>query len=214
MSLALFARKFQRNVQDYGWWISIRKVFAHFFRSIYGHQIYRLYRIDLDKGKEPVRIEADGLTFRILNGGDDRAIQQIENAHEWFRGELKETIKSGALCLTAFDGDSVAAFNLIGFGEVFMPLVHKKRTFQQKHAWSEHIAVDKEYRQRGLGAQLRYKIFEELRSRGYTRLYGAALTSNIASLKLARKVGFREIVDLHYICVLGRDFWRYKRVKQ
>lgn len=214
MNLPLFVRKFQRNLEDYGWSITLRKGLGYLFKAVYAHQVYRIYRIDLTKPHAPVEPDGHGLIFRILDPDDDRAIVQIENVHEWLRGGLKETIKSGALCLTAFDGEFVAGFNLIGFGEVFMPLVNKKRSFAKAHAWSEQIAVHKDFRQKGLGAQLRYRIFDELRRRGFKRLYGGALTSNLASLKLARKVGFREIVDLHYIQIFGHDTWRYKRVKQ
>lgn len=214
MNLPPFVRKFQRNLEDYGWSITLRKGLGYPFKAVYAHQVYRIYRIDLTKPHAPAEPDGHGLIFRILGPDDDRAIGQIENVHEWLRGGLKETIGSGALCMTAFDGEFVAGFNLIGFGEVFMPLVNKHRKFRKVHAWSEQIAVHKDFRQRGLGAQLRYRIFDELRGRGFKRLYGGALTSNLASLKLARKVGFREIVDLHYIRVLGHDTWRYERVKQ
>jgi len=214
MNLPLFVRKFQRNLEDHGWSISLRKGLDYLLKPVYTHQVSRLYRIDLTKPHAPPELDGHGLIFRILAPNDDQAIEQIENVHEWFRGGLKESIKSGALCLTAFDGEFVAGFNLIGFGEVFMPLVNKKRNFAKAHAWSEQIAVHKKFRQRGLGAQLRYRIFDELRGRGFKRLYGGALTSNLASLKLARKVGFHEIVDIHYIREFGHDTWRYKKVKQ
>lgn len=213
MEFPLFVRKFQRNLEDYGWSITLRKGLGYLFQSVYAHRVYRIYRIDLTIAQALPETEGHGLIFKILDQDDDRAIDQIENVHEWLRGGLKESIKSGGLCLTAFEGDFVAGFNLIGFGEVFMPLVDKKRVFRKRHAWSEQIAVHKDFRQRGLGAELRYRIFEELKRRGFKRLYGGALTSNIASLKLARKVGFREIIDIQYSRVLGRNFWRYKKVK-
>jgi GNAT superfamily N-acetyltransferase len=214
MNFPLFGRKFQRNLEDYGWSITLHKGFSYLFKPVYAQQVYRIYRIDLTKPHVPAESDAQGLIFRILSPDDDRAIDQIENVHEWLRGGLKESLKHGAMCLTAFEGEFVAGFNLIGFGEVSMPLVNKKRVFRKQHAWSEQIAVHKDFRQRGLGAQLRFRIFDELTGRGFKRLYGGALTSNIASLKLARKVGFREIVDLHYMRIFGHDIWRYKRVKQ
>jgi GNAT superfamily N-acetyltransferase len=213
MNIPFVALKFRRNIEDYGWSVTLRKSLGYLFRALYTHQVYRIYSIDLTKPHVSPGSDGHGLTFRILSGDDDRAIDQIENVHEWLRGGLKESIKCGALCLAALEGDFVAGFNLIGFGEVTMHLVNKRRAFRSGQAWSEQIAVDKAFRQRGLGAQLRYRAFEELRGRGFKRLYGGALTSNIASLKLARKVGFREVVDVHYWRVMGRDSWRYVRVK-
>lgn len=214
MNISFAALKFRRNIQDYGWRVTLEKSLTYLFSVLYTHKIYRIYRIDLNKAHSSIESDGQGLEFRILSANDDHAIDQIERVHEWLKGGLKESIKRGALCLTAFEGDSVAGFNLIGFGEVTMHLVHKRQTFRPDQAWSEQIAVQKAFRQRGLGAQLRYRIFQELKERGFKRLYGGALTTNIASLKLARKVGFREIVDIHYRRVLGRDSWQYERVKQ
>lgn len=214
MRLSLFVRKFQRNVEDYGWPVTLRKSLGYLFQTFYAHQVYRIYRIDLTEPRPSALCDEQGLSFRILDPDDHQAISQIEKVHEWLQGGLKESIRAGALCLVALQGEKVAGFNLIGFGEVFMPLVNKKRTFRKGDAWSEQIAVMKDFRQLGLGSQLRYRIFEELGSRGVKRLYGGALTSNVGSLKLARKVGFREIIDIHYFRILGRDIWRYKKVQQ
>jgi GNAT superfamily N-acetyltransferase len=175
--------------------------------------VYRIYRIDL---AGPVPVQEPGgsdLTFRLLTADDRDIIRKIEADHEWFRGQLADKIRAGGLCLVALDGSKLAGFNLIGFGRVYIPLLNMHRVFHKKDAWSEHIAVDKDLRQKGCGAQLRYRIFEELRKRGYRRLYGGTLASNTASLRLASKVGFRQTVDIHYVRILGRERWQYRRVK-
>jgi ribosomal protein S18 acetylase RimI-like enzyme len=214
MNSSLLVRKVRRNLEDYGWSITLTKSLAYVFQALYAHQVYRIYRIDLTEPRLPGKFDRQGLTFKILSPDDHQAISQIEKDHEWLQGGLKESIQAGAVCLAALQGEKVAGFNLIEFGAVFMPLVNKKRTFRKGDAWSEQIAVMKDFRQMGLASQLRYRIFEELGRRGFKRLYGGALTSNVGSLKLARKVGFREIIDIHYFRILGRDIWRYKKVKQ
>ncbi|MBZ5502472.1 MAG: GNAT family N-acetyltransferase [Acidobacteriia bacterium] len=213
MNSHLFVRKVRRNLEDYGWRITLTKSLAYVFQAFYAHQVYRIYRIDLTKPRRPAEFDRPGLTFKILDPDDHQAISQIETAHEWLQGGLKESIQGGAICLAALQGEQVAGFNLIGFGTVFMPLVNKKRLFRKGDAWSEQIAVMKQFRNIGLASDLRYRIFEELGRRGFERLYGGALTSNIGSLQLARKVGFREILDIHYYRILGRDFWRHQKVK-
>jgi len=214
MNSSVLVRKVRRNLEDYGWSVTLSKSLAYVFQVFYAHQVYRIYRIDLTAPRPSAQCEEQGLSFKILSPDDHQAISKIENVHEWLQGGLKESLRAGALCLVALQGEKVAGFNLIGFGEVFMPLVNKQRIFRKGDAWSEQIAVMKDFRQLGLGSQLRYRIFEELGRRGYKRLYGGALTSNVGSLKLARKVGFREIIDIHYFRILGRDIWRYKKVKQ
>jgi GNAT superfamily N-acetyltransferase len=211
MDLVL-TKKLRRNIQDYGWPVTLQKGLAYPVQLVFARRVYRIYRIDLARATTAHDRDVPGLAFRLLNPDDHDAIRQIEENHEWLRGQLKEKIRAGGLCLAAFEGARLAGFNLVGFGEVDIPLLNMRRAFHKGDAWSEHIAVERTVRQKGCGSLLRYRIFDELRKRGYRRLYGGALTSNSASLALARKVGFREIVDIRYTRILGKDSWQYQRV--
>lgn len=212
MKLHVFVRKVQRNVEDYGWGVVARKTLAHLLRLFYFHQVYRIYRIELD-GTQPAGEDVPGFTFKLLGPEDCDAIAQIESHAEWLHGTLQRRLGAGDMCLAVLEGSRVAGFNLVTFGTVHIPLVNLRAGFRAGEAWSEHIAVLKEFRQRGLAAELRYRIFAELRRRGIRRLYGGTLSSNLPSLKLTRHVGFREIVDVDYRRVLHCESWRYRRVK-
>jgi GNAT superfamily N-acetyltransferase len=206
-------RKFRRNWQDYGWNITARKTLAYLIRAIYFRQVYRIYRIKLKDKAPPADSNAGQFQFRMLTPEDRDEIAQIEGIAEWMRGRLKNTIAAGQPCLAAMDGERVAGFNLIRTDRATLVLVNLTRRLRPNCAWSEHIAVKREYRQSGLGAQLRLRVFQELKRRGVRRLYGGTLVTNTASLKLARSVGFQEIADVHYRKFLSLEKWRYKRVR-
>ncbi len=208
----VWIRKVQRNFQDHGLYEVIRKSVAYLFRPLFEKRIYRLYKIDFLKIPPVAPPEIEGVTFKFLIPTDEAPIREIERLSEWLNGTVKARLESGAICLVAFDGDQFAGFNLISFGRVYMPLVKLYHTFRAGEAWSEQIAVSKDCRKKGLGANLRYRIFQELRKRGYRRFVGGALLNNIPSLKLARRVGFSEFVDIHYTGVLGWARRRYLRV--
>lgn len=211
--ISILNRKLRRNLEDYGWVDTVAKSLAFFFKLFHFNQVYRIYRINLEKSARACANTAMGFVFRLLSAEDFGPIEQIESVAEWLRGKLRARILSGDLCLVALEGEKVAGFNLITFGQVFIPLINLRRTFRPGEAWSEHIAVRKEYRQRGLGSHLRYGIFDELRRRGTKRLYGGTLRSNLPSLRLARSVGFSEVLDVSYRRILGLEFWRYTRVR-
>lgn len=206
--------KIRRNWQDYGWDITLRKTVAYLVRSIYFRQVYRIYRINLSDAKPTVDGDGHDFTFKLLTAENADAIAQIEAIAEWLRGRLQGAIAAGQPCLVALDGDRVAGFNLISLDRATLTLVNLTRKLRPHCAWSEHIAVGKEYRKAGLGAQLRFRIFRELERRGVRRLYGGTLVSNTASLNLARSVGFEEIADIHYRKFLYHEKWRYKRVRR
>jgi ribosomal protein S18 acetylase RimI-like enzyme len=153
------------------------------------------------------------LLFAFLEVDDQSAIEAIEQEYEFLRGKLKEDIRKGNLCLAVFHDGNVAGFNAIAFDNAYMILVNYNRTFRPGEAWSVHIAVFEDYRRMGLASNLRYQIFEELKQRGYKRLYGGVLRSNTASLKLAEHVGFEVFVDIVYTRFLFFKRWKFKRVR-
>lgn len=213
-SAQLWIRKFERNLQDHSLKTALRKSLAYMFRFAYEHTAYRLYRIDLVKSATEPPTEIEGVTFRFLNSSDEASIRQVEQNAEWLAGTVKDRLTAGAVCIVALDGEQLAGFNLVSFGEIYMPLVHLQRRFRSDEAWSEQIATVKTSRRKGLAAQLRYRVFEELRRRGIRTFYGAALHDNLPSLKLAQRVGFRQFVEIRYTRLFTRRRWRYVRLYQ
>jgi GNAT superfamily N-acetyltransferase len=209
----LLAHKVRRNTDDYGWSVALKKAVAYLCRPIYFRQNYRLYRIKLETAKCRTEMVRDDFTFRIVTTQDADVIAQIEEMAEWLRGELTDRLAAGQLCLAALRDERVSAFYLIGFGRIILPLVKLERRLQNKDAWSEHIAVLKEFRKRRLASRLHYSVFEELKRRGYRRLYYGALRSNLASRQLAKAVGFTEIADVEYRKVPRCETWRYTRIR-
>lgn len=205
--------KVRRNWEDYGWATAAKKTFAYLVRAVYFRQVYRIYRIKLADAAPPMEGNIYNFKFRMLTPQDADAIAQIEGIAEWLRGTLQAAVTAGQPCLVALDRDRVAGFNLIRLDRATLVLVNLTRRLRPNCAWSEHIAVRKEYRRSGLGAQLRLRIFQELKRRGVRRLYGGTLVNNAASLALARSVGFQEIADVHYRKVLSVEKWRYMRVR-
>ncbi len=207
------AHKIRRNLEDYGWRITIQKTLAYLVRSVYFRQVYRIYRINLGATKPLEDSGKRNFTFKILTAQDASLIEQVESIAEWLRRRLQGKIAAGQLCLVALDGEQVAGFNLIDFEKANLVLVNLHKKLRRGFAWSEHVAVKKEFRRTGLASQLRYRIFEELKRQGIRRLYGGTLCSNAASLRLTRSVGFKEIVDIDYRKLLSFKNWRYKRIR-
>lgn len=207
-------RKVQRNTQDYDWKVAAKRSLAGVLVPVFERRVYRIYRIDLDQATEAAGTEntTGQLTFKLLGRAQRDQLKQIEQYAEWLRGELDGKVASGAVCLAALDGQTVAGFNLVSFGEVYIPPLRRSRVFHDGQAWSEHIAVFPAYRKRGLATEIRRRMIEHLRQRGTRRLYGGTYRWNVPALKLARRLGFRELADGHYRRVLTFKFWSWTRV--
>ena len=127
---------------------------------------------------------------------------------------MEEKLEKGGFCLVAMDGERMAGFNLVAFGEVYIPLLKMTKKLREGEAWSEQITVLKSYRRRNLASDIRSQVFNELKRKGFRELYGGTLRSNNASLGLARKVGFKEITDVHYRSILGSKKLQYEDLQR
>ncbi len=199
-------RKFTRNLADYGARTALAKTAAALLSVVYEHTVYRVYRREIvaaDAARAP-RLPAS-LTISVMDRShpDESAVRQIEQMEEWLEGEVGRKLKKGGLGIVIRDGDLVAGFCLVAFARVHMGLVRQDRMLQEDEAWSEQITVRRAYRRRGLGTALRYRTFQELNLRGIRWLYGGTLPANAGSLAFTRKLGFREVEDIHYRRVLG-----------
>jgi GNAT superfamily N-acetyltransferase len=207
MNHNIIKRKIQRTFEDYGAKIALKKIIEFLLSPVYVHIVCRVYQIALDNLQAP-EIEKRTLLFRFLNINDSKLIQQIEHMEEWLTGTLKTKLEKGNICLVALDRETVVGFNLVAFNEIYLPLVRKKEILDKDEAWSEQISVHKDYRRQLIATCLRYNIFSELKKRNIKRLYGCALIANYAALKLARRLGFEETTDIHYIRFLFYETWR------
>jgi hypothetical protein len=134
--LSRLSHKVQRNLEDYGWQVAVKKSVAYLLRAIYFQQAYRIYRIDLDEVKLPQDSNPHNFTFKILTVQNVGMIADVENVAEWLRGQVKQKIAAGQLCMVALDGDKVAGFNLINFRQATLILVNLQKKLRRGVAWS------------------------------------------------------------------------------
>ena len=213
MNAQIKIKKIQRNLNDYGFSITLEKIISNLIKPVYENRTYRIYRLELDEFHN-IPSQENSFIYKIINKNDTSIIKQIEDMEEWLQGKVNSMLEDGDLCLVALDGEKVAGFNLVSFGEVFIPLINHTRKLRHKEAWSSQITVNKNYRRKGLGTALRHRIIEKLKKRGIEKLYGGTLIANEPNLKLSRKVGFKEIIDVQYLKILNKENLRYIRVKK
>ena len=206
-------KKIKRNIEDFGALVALKKGLMYSLKTFYENRVYRIYCIELENLEIP-EVDKNDFTFKIINSKDSIIIEQIKGMEEWLYGELETKLERQGLCLVALDKERVAGFNLIAFGEVFIPLLKHKRILAQDEAWSEQITIHKDYRQRGLASDLRYRIFFELKKKSIRKLYGGTLKSNEIALRLARKVGFKELADVHFKKFFGYKNYHYNELNK
>ena len=202
-----------RNLSDYGYRTTIRKVFTSILAPFYLARTYRTYCIDLDKDQlislSEVRSKFE---FKLIKAGDVSIIEQIESIAEWLTGKIEGKLSDSQICMVAMDKDKLAGFNIVALNNTYIPLLEMDWSLGKNEAWSEQITVNKAYRRQGLGNQLRQRMFYELRTKGITKFCGGALAGNVASLKLAWRAGFTEVEDIKLQKILGRKKWQHKEV--
>jgi len=209
----ILVRKFQRNLNDYGFFIAVKKMITYPFEKIYKRKDYLIYKKDL--GNYVPNEKTNPLfeyKFYESQNIDENVVKQILTLEEWLVDKVKFILKHGGLCVVALDKDKVAGFNLVSFNEVYMPLLELNKKFRKDQAWSEQITVSKDYRKQGLGSILRYKMFNELKNRGYRDLYGGTMWDNWSNIELSKKVGFEIFVKVSFRRLFNNKKYNYHRI--
>lgn len=204
--------KILRNTRDYGPFATLLKSLSFLMKPFYQSVHYRIYCIELEKVQRN-KVEKKGFHFEIIKSNSYDKLAQILEMEEWLHKILNKKIAKKCLCLSVSKKAEIIGFNLISLDEAYIPLIQQKWHLDGTEAWSDQISVKKEYRKSGIATNLRYFAFGELKRRGVKRFYGGALLGNEASLKLARKTGFKEIADIHFQKILGYKKWQQSEVK-
>ena len=213
MTPKFLLKKFQRNAADYGFLIALKKMILYPFDKIYKKKDYLIYKKDLqyydavDKTNTSFEYK-----FYENNTFNDNIINQILAMEEWLTDKLTSIIHQGGLCIAALDGEKVAGFNLVSFNMVNVPLIEMDKKLRKDQAWSEQITVSKDYRKQGLGSILRYKMFNELKDRGYRSLYGGTMWDNWSNIELSKKVGFEIFVKVSFKRWFKKKKYTYHRI--
>jgi RimJ/RimL family protein N-acetyltransferase len=212
MNSKCLKKKIERNLRDYGLLLTLAKGVAYLFRLLFEYRAYRIYKIELDRPHTPQSAPAPFL-FRLLGHQEKEFIAQIEDMEEWLENKVAEKLKAKAFCMVVLDGEKVAGFNLVTTDAVHVPLINKTKLLRPGSAWSEQITIHNDYRNRGLGTELRHRVYAELEKRGIDKFYGGTLVCNTASLKLAKRAGFAFLSDVTYCRVFSCRQWKYRRVR-
>lgn len=199
-------------MRDYGLAATAGKIVTSIFSPLYSSRRYLIYRRDLGNlTTNPAPRHA--LIFKVVQPHDAGYIRQIEAMEEWLLGKVGCKLTAGGMCMVALDNDMVKGFNIVGFSGFFIPAIGYHRNLRKGECFSEQITVHPDYRNKGLGADLRFRVFEELGKRGYRRLYGTTDISNNPNLALSKKVGLHVIARLEYRCRFGKKTFRIARVR-
>ena len=209
--MGILKRKFLRNINDYGLWISLKKIAGFSLNPFYQKKAFILYKINIEA--TPKRTSPkNGLVFKLLKPEDTIFINQIEEMEEWLEGKVKPKLLAGGMCMAVIQNDRLIGFNLASLGEGFIPLLKLKVITRPDEAWSEQITIHKDYRREGLGSELRNRFYVELRKKGIKALYGHRQEFNITSEKSARRYISKYMVKAEYLSFLHYQRLRYAKL--
>jgi ribosomal protein S18 acetylase RimI-like enzyme len=122
---------------------------------------------------------------------------------EWLHGKLAAKLRNGQKCLSALQGETVAGFNLVGFNNFELPLIRLSKPMRPHECFSEQISVHPNFRNKGLGTDLRHEIFAAMKNAGFHRMYGGTQVFNSANKALSRKVGLKEFATARFTNIFG-----------
>lgn len=192
-------RKVFRNLSDYGFVSSLKKIITRVFGIFYKRINIIVYRIEIGKNVTGP-ITNDQFTFSLIDGRSVLHIKMIEKMAEWLEGKIDSDLSTGKkICMTVFDKERLIGFYLAGFEKIYLPTLSITVILKEDEVWGEEIMIDKEYRRKGLATLLKKRIYKELQNRGIKSVYGHVGLYNKASLKSAGKFQLEKVFYVRFL---------------
>ena len=211
MHFKILKNKLLRNFNDYGFWICLKKTIFYLFKPFYENIVSIVYKVDLEN-IDLKAVNKSDFFLKLVNIKDINLINQIEEMEEWLQDKMKSKLLTNGICMAFLHKDKVIGFYLASLGEVFLPLLKLKVTLRLNEAWGEQITIHKSYRRKGLAAELKNRIYIELKERGINTIYAAAAVYNKATLKSAEKFSFNQLVKVQYLKIFNSKRLRYSKL--
>jgi len=196
-NLIIFKKKVARNFRDYGLLSCLKKSALFLAKPIYEKSNVVLFKTEIKNidGKELYQGDLD---CKLVESKDTYIINQIEEMEEWLIGKLYSSLENKKLCIVALKNKKVIGFCLISLSEIYLPLLYLKVLLENDEAFSEQITVHKKYRRKGVGTQIRFMAYMELKKKGINKIYSSASINKIASIRSIEKVGGKKIGRFFY----------------
>ncbi len=164
-----------------------------------------LWALELDGSAPDAAVPSQlGATFREVLAGDVASVTALAAAMGMSDpGPVRERLESGRRCFVASIEGTIAAYGWVSQGVERIGELERTMVMHPGEAYIWDCATLPAFRRRGLyGAVLRH-IVGVLRGEGLRRLWIGASRDNAPSIRGFRSAGFRPVITLAYLRVLG-----------
>ena len=208
--LSLYVTKTKVALRDSGVKHTLRRILEEtLLGKLYLSRQFIVYEKQLTE-LDPVRLGNPNLSFSFVSLDNQDILEQMEKLSGWPQDLVATRLADSGECLVAVDNNGLAGFNLVGYGNIYIHYLDRHLTLSDSEAWSYQIFVSPPYRRSGVATDLRHIMFRHLASKGYTKLLGGYLSSNVKAGMLAESLGFVEREKVTLVKMLN---WKRYRVQ-
>lgn len=143
----------------------------------------------------PCHIEnEDKVNVRIAQNSDISILRR--NFAKFKGGKAEERLNSGHLCFIAERNGDVVHYSWVAFKEIYLKELNRKLRMESDVAYIYDGYTVPEFRGMGISSLVAAKIFEYLLKNGFNKAYYLISSNNHPSLRVAEKIGSRNIGEI------------------
>lgn len=121
---------------------------------------------------------------------------------------MKEGIRRGHLCFVADVGGEIVHYKWVAFDEAYVSELRRNIHIDSDSAYIYSTYTVPDYRGFGLDPKVTAKVFDYLSEKGIRKVYILVQHSNLPSLRVMEKLGYRKMGEINFTQVLG--FGKYR----
>jgi L-amino acid N-acyltransferase YncA len=164
---------------------------------------FKNLRMDWENPYSIIFEKYDEKDYKLL----DDTLKSIETIERPFTmDEVNHRLETGHMLFIAKKNNKIIGFFWVATNYIEVPYFHASMHLNKEEAVDYNSYMVEEYRGKRINSALKAYAFENLKQKGYKRVFGYIKTTNKSSLRANELVGFRTIGRITAIIIMTLEF--------
>jgi GNAT superfamily N-acetyltransferase len=210
--------------RKFGLWKTILNFFDR--RGIFKRKVFIFLELELE---DSISDQEPKSSVDLVRVGKEDLKNVDKYLYEWFeKEEALKSLEAGNVLLVVKDEEKMIFYQWLEFTKVDLPYLDLSFFIPDGTVYTAYMYTEPEYRRRGIASRAKPLMFNYLKENGFRRTLSIIASNNTESLRLNKKVGFKEyqtviywrLLFLKYYCVKDyptgsqKVFWGSGRATQ
>jgi GNAT superfamily N-acetyltransferase len=186
------------KTRDYYRKFGLWKTILRFFESsgVFKRKVFIFLELEL---KDSISDQEHNHSIDLVRVGKEDIKNVDKYLYEWFeKEEALKSLEAGNVLMVVKDKEKMIYYQWLEFTEVDLPYLDLSFFIPDGTVYTAYMYTEPGYRRKGIASKAKPLMFNYLKENGFQRAFSIIASNNTESLRLNKKVGFKEYQTVIY----------------